>query len=161
MIKNTNKSNTLLSDKVVQIAGAGPSGLAAAITLAKEGVSVQVHEARKEVGFRFQGDLQGLENWTIEQDVLQWMHENGLSTDFEKLPCYKGIAFDSRDKAYAMSSQQALFYTVERGPGTHSMDSALLNQARELGVEVIFNSLNITAYIINWFDNGGYNQPTN
>lgn len=114
--------------------------MAAAITLARKGVSVQVHEARKEVGFRFQGDLQGLENWSTQQDVLQWMNVNGLSSEFEKSPCYIGVAYDSRDKAYEVSSQQALFYTVERGPGPHSLDMALLNQARELGVDVIFNS---------------------
>jgi len=132
MIKNT--------DKFVQIAGAGPSGLAAAITLARQGVTVQVHEARQEVGFRFQGDLQGLENWSTKRDVLQWMHENGLSTEFEKRACHQGAGFDSRDKAYEISSPQALFYMVERGPGPRSLDSALLNQARELGVEIIFNS---------------------
>lgn len=140
MKKNTDRVNGLQADEPVQIAGAGPSGLAAAITLARQGISVQVHEAQKEVGFRFQGDLQGLENWTTQQDVLQWMYENGLNTEFEKRPCHKGFAFDSRDKAYVMSSQKALFYTVERGPGPHSLDTALLNQARELGVEIIFNS---------------------
>jgi len=98
MKKNTDRVNKLQADETVQIAGAGPAGLAAAITLAREGVSVQVHEARKEVGYRFQRDLQGLENWTTQQDVLQWMHENGLNTEFEKRPCHKGVAFDSRDK---------------------------------------------------------------
>ena len=140
MIKNVDKCDTLLSVKTVQIAGAGPAGLAAAITLAKEGISVQLHEAQKEVGYRFQGDLQGLENWTTEQDVLQWMHENGLNTGFEKRACHQGIGFDSRDKTYEISSSQALFYLVERGPGSASLDSALLNQARELGVDIIFNS---------------------
>lgn len=140
MKKNIDRVKNLQADEPVQIAGAGPSGLAAAITLARKGVSVQVHEAQKEVGFRFQGDLQGLENWTTQQDVLQWMQENGLNTAFKKHPCHEGVAFDSQDKAYKVSSQQALFYMVERGPGPGSLDTALLNQARDLGVEVIFNS---------------------
>lgn len=140
MKNNTDQVKKLQENKPVQIAGAGPSGLAAAITLAKKGVSVEVHEAKNEVGFRFQGDLQGLENWTTEQDVLQWMQEKDLSTDFEALPCHKGTAFDSQDNAYKVESQHALFYMVERGPGPGSLDTALLNQARELGVEVIFNS---------------------
>jgi len=55
----------------IQIAGAGPAGLAAAITLAKNGRQVVVHEARNEVGDRFNGDFQGLENWTTEQNVLE------------------------------------------------------------------------------------------
>ncbi len=126
--------------ETVQIAGAGPAGLAAAITLAREGVSVQVHEARSEVGFRFQGDFQGLENWTTEQDVLQWMQQQGLTTEFEMLPGLEGTIFDDRGKPYKMSSQKPFFYMLERGPGAGSLDTALLNQARELGVEVIFKS---------------------
>ncbi len=141
MKNNTDSVKKLQAGEPVQIAGAGPSGLAAAITLAKEGVPVQVHEARKEVGYRFQGDFQGLENWTTEQDVLQWMQGNGLSVDFENLPCYEGTAFDDRAKAYKLSSEKKpFFYLLERGPGPGSLDTALLNQARELGVEVIFNS---------------------
>lgn len=46
----------------INIVGAGPAGLAAAITLARAGRAVIVHEAQAEVGYRFQRDLQGLEN---------------------------------------------------------------------------------------------------
>lgn len=140
MKKNTDTVNKLQANETVQIAGAGPAGLAAAITLAKQGVAVQVHEARNEVGFRFHGDFQGLENWTTEQDVLQWMQENGLTTEFEMLPGRQGTIFDDRGKPYEVSSQKPFFYMLERGPGAGSLDTALLNQARELGVEVIFNS---------------------
>jgi flavin-dependent dehydrogenase len=143
MQKKTNSEHKLRqfqSGETVQIAGAGPAGLAAAITLAKEGVAVQVHEARNEVGFRFQGDFQGLENWTTEQDVLQWMQEHGLTTEFEILPGRQGTIFDDRGKPYEMSSQKPFFYMLERGPGAGSLDTALLNQARALGVEIIFNS---------------------
>src|SRR5690349_3445674 len=43
--------------KVIRIAGAGPSGLAAAIVLARAGRKVEVHEAKRDVGVRFIGDL--------------------------------------------------------------------------------------------------------
>ncbi|HUJ14156.1 MAG TPA: NAD(P)-binding protein, partial [Thermoanaerobaculia bacterium] len=36
--------------QAIRIAGAGPSGLAAAIALAKAGREVEVHEARADVG---------------------------------------------------------------------------------------------------------------
>lgn len=45
----------------IRIAGAGPSGLAAAIVLARAGRDVEVHEAKRDVGTRFIGDLQIIE----------------------------------------------------------------------------------------------------
>ena len=51
-------------DEPIQIMGAGLSGLAAAIILAKEGKEVHVHDIREDSGARFDGDFQGLENWT-------------------------------------------------------------------------------------------------
>ena len=63
-----------MTKQAIEIAGAGPAGLAAAIMLAKAGKEVVVHEAYKEVGHRFGSlyqDFQGLENWTTEQNVLE------------------------------------------------------------------------------------------
>ena len=120
-------------DEVIEIAGAGPAGLTAAITLARAGRQVLVHELRKEVGYRFGRDLQGLENWSTRQDVLEILTELGITTDFEKLACRFGTVFDSRDNAYEIREQEPLFYLIERGPGQGSLDHALLSQARELG----------------------------
>ncbi len=52
----------------VHISGAGPAGLAAALTIAKAGGKAVVHELKGEVGARFHGDFQGLENWTTAED---------------------------------------------------------------------------------------------
>jgi len=128
------------ANAIVQIAGAGPAGLAAAITLAQAGRRVVVHEAQREVGFRFQRDLQGLENWSTEQDVLEMLSGQGFTTDFAAVPCRKGMAFDAWGRPYEVNSKTPLFYLVERGPGAESLDTALLNQALQLGVEVRFNS---------------------
>lgn len=128
-----------ISRDTIQIAGAGPAGLAAAITLARAGRRVLIHEAAKEVGFRFQCDHQGLENWTSERDVLDDFREYGLTCDFARAPSRGGIAFDAWGHRYEMRSESPLFYTVVRGPGPGSLDSALLEQARGLGVEVRFN----------------------
>jgi len=127
-------------EETIQVAGAGPAGLAAAITLARAGRRVVVHEAKPEVGHRFQGDLQGLENWSARQDVLATLRDQGITTEFDKFPGVNGIAFDARGKAYAIQSTVPLFYVVERGPGPGALDTALLNQARDLGVDVRFNS---------------------
>jgi len=128
------------TEDTVQIAGAGPAGLVAAITLARAGRRVIVHEAQREVGYRFQGDLQGLENWSSGEDVLEMLRGLGINTDFDALPCDRGWGFDAWDKRYDMIGKKILFYMVERGPGPRTLDTALLDQARMLGVEVHFNS---------------------
>ena len=107
----------------VEIAGAGPAGLAAAITLARAGRQVIVHEAHHQVGYRFGGDFQGLENWSSEADVLSILKEQGLVTDFVALPCRNGIAFDVTGKRHQIKSAEPLFYLVERGPGPGSLGS--------------------------------------
>lgn len=133
-------TNTSEKETSIQIAGAGPAGLAAAITLAKNGRQVVVHEARHEVGDRFNGDFQGLENWTTEQNVLEWLTELGITTHFNKVACSLSIAFDDKGRKYQLNSDEPLYYTVERGPGPGALDTALLTQAQALGVEVRFNS---------------------
>jgi flavin-dependent dehydrogenase len=129
-----------LSRSTIQVVGAGPAGLAAAITLAQAGQHVVVHDAAAEVGSRFQGDHQGLENWTTDKDVLDDLREYGLTCDFARMPGRDGVAFDAWGNRYEFHSDSPLFYTIERGPGRGTVDSALLAQARELGVEVRFNS---------------------
>lgn len=138
--KRTSSLISFPEEEILQIAGAGPAGLAAAITLAKAGRSVVVHEAKPGVGHRFQGDLQGLENWTTQQNVLATLREQGITTNFDAVSGLNGTAFDARGKSYNIHSSEPLFYTVERGPGPKTLDTALLNQALELGVEVRFNS---------------------
>lgn len=123
-----------------QIAGAGPAGLAAAITLAAHGRRVVVHEMREKVGYRFRDDFQGLENWTTEEDVLESFRELGITTDFRRTPCYSVTAFDAWRKSYEIKSSVPLLYMVERGSSAGSFDIALLEQARSCGVEVRFGS---------------------
>lgn len=130
----------LRSEEVIEIAGAGPAGLAAAITLARAGQSVVVHEMYGEVGHRFGRDLQGLENWTTEQDVLAVFEDLGITTDFERYACRQGVAFDAKGQTYDLRNREPFFYIIERGPGYTSLDHALLTQAQELGVTVRFNS---------------------
>ena len=120
--------------------GAGPAGLAAAITLARAGRRVVVHEACGEVGHRFRQDLQGLENWTTKADVLDEFKALGLTTEFKALACYRGVAYDPYGKPHRILSDEPVYYMVERGPRPGSLDSALLAQALERGVEVRFKS---------------------
>ncbi len=125
---------------VITIAGAGPAEPAAAITLARAGRSVVVHEAHPTVGFRLQRNVQSLENRGTERHVLSVLADLGITTDFDRLPCREGQVFDAWDRACAVRSREPLYSMVERGPDWGNLDSALPVQARMLGVEVRFNS---------------------
>ncbi len=129
-----------ISQEIITIVGAGPAGLVAAITLAKQNIPVVVHEAKPVVGWRFGRDLQGLENWSSKADVLQELKSYGISLDFDYYPAYSGAAFDAWDNRYEIKTDKPLFYTVERGHQSTSFDHALLKKAQSLGVEVVFNS---------------------
>ncbi len=127
-------------DEPIEVVGAGPAGLAAAITLARGGRRVVVHEARPGVGYRFGDDLQGLENWTTTTDVMDGLRELGITTDFAQLAGTQVTAFDAWGGTHRIRGRQPLFYLVVRGPGEGSLDSALLKQAQEVGVDVRFIS---------------------
>ena len=132
--------NAATIDEPIQIGGAGPSGLAAAITLAKAGRRVLVHELQSDVGHRFKGDFQGLENWSGARDALALLQEMGITDEFTALPMRRGHVFDAWGKRYEVGGTKPLFYLVERGPGPGTLDRAMLQQALALGVEVRFNS---------------------
>ena len=71
------------------IIGAGPAGLSAAINLAKAGYEVNVFEKNKSVGGRFNGDFQGLENWSENIDPLKKLKYMGIDDNFETYPFSK------------------------------------------------------------------------
>ena len=58
-------ADTTTPSKPITVMGAGLSGLAAAIVLAKAGKEVHVHDIRADSGARFDGDFQALENWSL------------------------------------------------------------------------------------------------
>lgn len=124
----------------VEICGAGPAGLAAAITIARAGGRAVVYERRPDVGMRFHGDFQGLENWTVEQDVLEEMESIGIAPSFDHVAFNEYCVFDAQARQYLCRSRKPLFYLVRRGPVEGSLDMALKDQAHALGVEIRFNA---------------------
>ena len=124
----------------VDIVGAGPAGLVAAINLAKAGVDVTLYEAAPGVGHRFHGDFQGIENWTTENDVKDFLATINVKINF-RFETYKGGVFFSPGlKRREIRTREPLFYLVERGGEEGCLDFGLLQQAEEAGVKVIFNS---------------------
>lgn len=122
----------------VTVVGAGPAGLACAIVLARAGRPVIVREWHKSVGNRFHGDFQGLENWSDDRDVLDELSRAGIETNFGSHPIRDGTAFDAWGRAYRVHGDRPFHYLVRRGDDDGTLDSGLLAQAIEAGVEVRF-----------------------
>ena len=121
------------------IQGAGPSGLAAAVTLARAGATVEVHERQQDCGARFGGDLQGLESFSGPQDVLEELRSAGLETGFWHKPFSRGFQYNGV-RADAHDFGGPAFYLVRRGTMPDAIDQALKAQALALGVRLHFGS---------------------
>lgn len=123
----------------VNIIGAGPAGLTAAIVLRKHGYSVRVFEMSSDVGHRLNGDFQGLENWSSERDITELLKEIGIETNFLCVPYYRGTIYAPEMKPAEIKSDKPIFYLVKRGTMPGTLDTDLKEQALSLGVEMIFN----------------------
>lgn len=122
----------------VEISGAGPAGLAAALTVAKAGGRAVVHEHNADVGGRFHGDFQGLENWTVKEDVVEELGRLGIDATFEHTPYREFTIFEPEGREFAFRSPQPFFYVVRRGPQPGTLDASLRDQAVASGVEIRF-----------------------
>jgi flavin-dependent dehydrogenase len=124
----------------IRIAGAGPSGLAAAIALARAGRPVEVHETRADVGTRFIGDLQIIEGSSEREPVPEFLERIGIERNFYFRPATAATFYDHRGVSRTIASDHPYGYFIRRGPEDASLDRGLLEQARRHGARVIFNS---------------------
>jgi flavin-dependent dehydrogenase len=122
----------------VEIVGAGPAGLSAALTAVRAGRDVTVWERRADCGSRFHGDLQGLENWTTRGDVLEELGQIGIAPTFEHAAIREGVFYDSDGRERVVRSERPAFYLVRRGSGPGTLDQALKAQALAAGVRIRF-----------------------
>ena len=121
----------------IDILGAGLSGLAAATILAQAGKEVHVHEIRKDSGSRFDGDFQGIENWTSNVDFFDEMREWGLNPDE-----FKSNGFDIIDLIHpddVITNPKTIgdaFRVVERGTDEHCIDQGFKRMAIAAGANI-------------------------
>jgi flavin-dependent dehydrogenase len=120
----------------IEIAGAGPAGLAAALTIARNGGHAVVAERRDEVGKRFHGDFQGLENWTTSGDVLDEFASIGIEPTFAHTPFRECRFYDPAGREYTYRSDRPIWYLVRRGTDPGTLDQSLKAQALAAGVEL-------------------------
>ena len=128
------------SDHLIRIAGAGPSGLAAAILLAKGGRAVEVHEARRDVGTRFIGDLQIIEGSSESEPVPVFLDRLGIERNFYFRAANWATFYDHRNRGRVIRSDKPYGWFIHRGAEEGTLDRGLLAQAQAAGAKVIFNS---------------------
>jgi flavin-dependent dehydrogenase len=136
---------TMAQSSPIRIAGAGPSGLAAAIVLAKAGREVEVHEAKRDVGTRFIGDLQIIEGASERETVPQFLDRVGIERNFYFRGVDWATFYDHHGKPRTIKSKEPYGFFIRRGAEENTLDRGLLAQARNSGAKVIFDSRLATA----------------
>lgn len=127
--------------KAISIVGAGPGGLTAGIVLSKFGYNVNLYEQNADVGLRFNGDFQGLENWSDNEDTLEILSKIGIKINFLCQPYSgkDGFFYGPRLNKITVNTSRPLFYLIERGSNPNSLDQGLKQQAEDVGVNIIWN----------------------
>ncbi|OIO20976.1 hypothetical protein AUJ17_04115 [Candidatus Micrarchaeota archaeon CG1_02_47_40] len=126
--------------KKITIAGAGPSGLCAAISLARAGLQVQVQEKEKNAGTRWVGSFQCLENTSCDEDFLEMLERIGIKKDFYCKPLYGVEVIDGKGASHPFSSARPLWYLIRRGNEKGMLDYSLKKQAIKTGVKLKFGT---------------------
>lgn len=128
-------------NKTITVIGAGPAGLTAAINLVINGFKVDLFEQNNDVGLRFNGDFQGLENWSDLEDTLDILKKINIDINFLCHPYYgnDGTFYGPKLNKIKVKTSRPLFYIIERGSNNNSLDQGLRKQAEKLGVNIIWN----------------------
>jgi flavin-dependent dehydrogenase len=125
----------------IHVLGAGLSGLAAAILLARAGREVHVHELRADSGARFAGDFQGIENWTSPVDFWAELRAWGIDPDGWKATALREIDLAlPGDRIATVKSPRVAFRLVERGTRPHTLDQGLKRQALAAGAHLHYHT---------------------
>lgn len=103
---------------------------------ARAGRSVRIYEKSRTVGHRFAGDFQGLENRSASVDAIDRPGRLGVRADFAHKPVREVVFYDHRLRPTLVAAPEPPFYLVRRGPEEGTLDTSLLDQARNAGAEV-------------------------
>lgn len=126
--------------KAIRIAGAGVSGLTAAITLANEGVPVEVYEILPFNTWRsVSKGIQAIRNYEARQDILDKFKGMGIRF-FKPYPVYREVRYSpSLKQIEIFSKDRPIFYCLSRNP-PNSIVSDLFNGASRKNVTFKFGS---------------------
>ena len=130
-----------MADKPIHILGAGLSGLSAAIILANAGKEVHVYDVREDSGARFDGDFQGIENWTTSPDFFDEMRNWGIDPDSFKSDAFNVVDLAHPDDIITQPKTEGIaFRVVERGTDNHCIDQGLKKLALEAGAKIHYDT---------------------
>lgn len=126
--------------KAIRIAGAGVSGLTAAITLANESVPVEVYEILPFNTWRsVSKGIQAIRNYEARQDILDKFKGMGIRF-FKPYPVYREVRYSpSLKQIEIFSKDRPIFYCLSRNP-PNSIVSDLFNGASRKNVTFKFGS---------------------
>ena len=125
----------------IDILGAGLSGLSAATILSREGYDVHVYEIRGDSGARFDGDFQGIENWTSDTDFFDEMREWGFDPEEFKATPFNIIDLIHPDDVITQpSTDKPAFRVVERGTDSHCIDQGFKRMAQAAGATIHYET---------------------
>jgi len=124
----------------VKIMGAGPAGLAAAITLTRHNYDVIVYERKEDCGTRFRGDLQGLENWSSPTDMMAELTSLGITVNFDCASFQRVHGVSPQGRLTTFQANAPLLYLVKRGTQPGTLGDGLKRQALDLGVDIRFKT---------------------
>ncbi len=115
--------------KAIRIAGAGVSGLTAAITLANGGVPVEVHEILPFHTWRsVSKGIQAIRNYEARQDILDKFKGMGIRFS-NPYPVYREVRYSpSLKQIEIFSKDRPIFYCLSRNP-PNSITLDLFNEA--------------------------------
>ncbi|HPR63617.1 MAG TPA: NAD(P)/FAD-dependent oxidoreductase [Thermoanaerobaculia bacterium] len=137
-----------LKGKRITIAGAGPSGLAASIILAREGRTVEVIERGPHPGHRYTGGFQVIDDYSLSEGVVDFFHRTHLPRPDLFYPLQQAVFFTPDGKSHTVNSAKPYGYLIRRRI-EGSLDRALFHAAQESGVtfqfQTIARSADITA----------------
>lgn len=128
-----------MEKQLIKISGGGIASLACAINLRLAGFDVLIYERNQDVGQHRYNDWQGLENWTTNEDVLEFLKRINIKINFSNHPWFEAVGLDADLGQHRIKSNNPLFYLVRRGSVPDSLDQGLKKQVQDLGVRFEFN----------------------
>jgi hypothetical protein len=129
------------NQREIIIAGAGVSGLTAAINLKRAGRAVRVIERNSGSGVQRFPDWDAVENWTSLEDLPLFLERIGVEGKrFRQVPFSNFSVIDPYGKRYEVQTKLPFFYMIKRGAVKGGLERGLQEQAEEMDIPIEFGA---------------------